>query len=46
MKIIKINLFIASYNGHEGIVKLLIEANADVNIQANSGYTALNWGKS
>ena len=40
------NLFIASYNGHESTVKLLIEANADVNIKVYSGYTALHEGKS
>ena len=36
-KINKINLFIASLKGDEGIVKLLLEANADLNIQEKDG---------
>ena len=31
-------------NGHEGIVKLLLEKNADVNKQDNDGETALSYG--
>ena len=34
-------LMVASEMGHTGIVKLLIEAGADVNAQADDGYTAL-----
>ena len=45
LKINKINLFIASRNGHERTVKLLIEANADLNIQDENGKTALHIGK-
>ena len=33
-------------NGLEGIVKLLIEANADLNIQDKDGWAALHLGKS
>ena len=40
----KINLFIASYEGNEGIVKLLIDANADVDIKNKDGKTALHRG--
>ena len=46
LKINKINLFIASIGGNEGIVKLLIDANADLNIQDKDGRTALHKGKS
>ena len=42
----KIILFIASSEGNEGIVKLLIEANADLNIQDKDGWAALHHGKS
>ena len=45
LKINKINLFIASLYGHEGTVKLLIDANADMNIQNKYGSTALHRGK-
>ena len=31
----------AAQNGHTGIVKYLIEANANVNIKSSSGLTAL-----
>ena len=40
------NLFIASNEGHEQTVKLLLEAGADRNIKNIIGYTALHWGKS
>ena len=46
LKINKINLFKASWKGHEGIVKILIDANADLNIQDKDGDTALHNGKS
>ena len=42
----KINLFIASLNENLGTVKLLIDANADLNIKTNSGSTALDLGES
>ena len=45
-KINKINLFIASWKGHEQTVKLLLEAGADLNIKNSNGYTALHYGKS
>ena len=44
MKINKINLFIASSGGCEKIVKLLIKAKSDVNIQGENGWTALHIG--
>jgi len=34
---------LASWNGHTEIVKLLLEAKADVNLQNTSGRTALIW---
>ena len=46
LKINKINLFIASKWGHEGTVKLLIDANANANIRDSKGWTALKLGKS
>ena len=46
LKIKEINLLIASEKGNEGIVKLLIDANADINIQDKSGSTAFHIGKS
>ena len=46
LKINKINLFLASEKGHGGIVKLLIDAKADLNIQDKHGSTALRKGKS
>ena len=42
----KIILFIASSKGYEGIARLLIDAKADLNIKTNSGWTALDYGKS
>ena len=45
-KINEINLFIASWEGHYDTVKLLIDANADVNIKTNNGFLALNVGQS
>ena len=33
----------ASHEGHLEVVELLIEAEADVNAQANNGYTALKY---
>jgi ankyrin repeat protein len=32
-------------NGHEGIVKLLLEKKADVNQQDKDGETSLSYGK-
>ena len=46
LKINKINLFIASIDGHEKIVKLLIDAGSDLNIKTNSGQTVLHIGES
>ena len=40
LKINKINIMIASRRGHKGTVKLLIDANADLNIQEKDGSTA------
>ena len=40
------NLFIASNEGHEQTVKLLLEAGADRYIKNNDGSTALHYGKS
>ena len=43
--VLKLQLFhLASQWGHESIVKLLLENNADINIQCNNGFTALIWG--
>src|SRR5450432_1000179 len=36
-------LHLASKNGHEEVVKLLLEAKADVNVQDSYGGTALYW---
>ena len=44
LKIKEINLLIASEKGNEGIVKLLIDANADVDIKNIYGSTALHMG--
>ena len=38
-------MFSASRRGHEGIVRLLLDQNADVNKQAKDGNTALILGK-
>ena len=46
LKINKIYLFIASWKGHEGTVRLLADEGADLNIKSNSGWTAFQVGKS
>ena len=38
-------LMAASREGHTEIVKLLIDAGADVNYWVEAGYTALKWEK-
>ena len=35
----------ASYNGHEAVVRLLLERGANVTLRTTSGHTALGWAR-
>jgi ankyrin repeat protein len=39
-------LIVASYEGHEAVVRLLLERGADVTLRDSIGYTALSWARS